>query len=191
MNNLHDQLKSATHDAHMKMHEHEFLAPLSGSLDKGQYVEILKGFYDFYGSTERVFNAHSKFFEDELTPLKTIEKDFSLLAIKTPPESPEVFEGEDNFSSYIGYLYVKQGSTLGGQMISKHIEKETGLRKRDQICFFNPYGNETGQKWKKFLKLLNDTASDIDVDKAVKTAENTFTHMDNVFYKHLELRVHR
>jgi heme oxygenase len=55
-------------------------------------------------------------------------------------------------SEALGLLYVMEGSTLGGRMIVRSLAERgvdvTGLR------FLDPYGAETGARWRGFLAVL-------------------------------------
>lgn len=52
----------------------------------------------------------------------------------------------------MGMLYVAEGSTLGGQVIRRSVTDMAGLG------FLDPYGAETGVRWRGFLAVLEDLA---------------------------------
>jgi heme oxygenase len=58
----------------------------------------------------------------------------------------------DSRSAALGFFYVLEGSTLGGHVISRELERrgvdQTGLE------FLNPYGARTGACWRAFLEVL-------------------------------------
>jgi heme oxygenase len=70
----------------------------------------------------------------------------------------------------IGSLYVMEGSTLGGQVISRAL-KDAG---RESLAYFNPYGRETGARWRAFAAWAEDAAAGEDRETAVASAEATF-----------------
>ncbi len=52
----------------------------------------------------------------------------------------------------LGLLYVLEGSTLGGQVIRKRLQRQG--QTLDGVSFLDPYGAETGPRWKSFLEVL-------------------------------------
>ncbi len=92
----------------------------------------------------------------------------SPLAIKTAS-----YPSIDNYSRFTGYLYVKQGSTLGGRVISKHLRNNLGLVEGKTNHFFAGFGEDTGLRWKSFLSLLEDPG--IDTEEATAQAVSTFS----------------
>lgn len=53
-----------------------------------------------------------------------------------------------------GCLYVLEGSTLGGTLISKHIKKVLGLTAAHGCAFFCSYGSNVGPMWQMFTRKL-------------------------------------
>lgn len=49
-----------------------------------------------------------------------------------------------------GWLYVFEGSTLGGQMISREVYKRLSLETQNGCRFFYSYGAEVASMWKTF-----------------------------------------
>jgi heme oxygenase len=54
----------------------------------------------------------------------------------------------------LGVLYVLEGSTLGGQVISKRLRQTLGVSHDTGGRFFNGYGDQTAVKWREFISLL-------------------------------------
>ncbi|MDB6138888.1 MAG: hypothetical protein JWO94_1960 [Verrucomicrobiaceae bacterium] len=80
----------------------------------------------------------------------------------------------------LGVLYVLEGSTLGGQQISKMIQQKLGLGSSDGAAFFNGYGAETGAMWKKFGVVLTAGASEVSIeDEIIAAAKETFETFEN------------
>jgi heme oxygenase (biliverdin-IX-beta and delta-forming) len=53
-----------------------------------------------------------------------------------------------------GCLYVMEGSTLGGQLISRHLHARLGIDPDHGGRFFHGYGARTGSMWKVFRSAL-------------------------------------
>ena len=74
----------------------------------------------------------------------------------------------------MGALYVLEGSTLGGQMIARMLQKNPLLNLvPGQLNFFLGYKKETGPKWKSFQAALN--LLDGETETLVSTARQTFS----------------
>ncbi len=70
-----------------------------------------------------------------------------------PPPAPCPVAPPASKAEALGLLYVLEGSTLGGQVIRKRLLSQgAGL---DGVSFLDPYGAETGRRWKGFLAVLD------------------------------------
>jgi heme oxygenase len=56
-------------------------------------------------------------------------------------------------------LYVLEGSTLGGQLISRHINLVIGLAPGHGCDFFSGHGGATGEMWQRFRNSVEAYAS--------------------------------
>lgn len=74
-----------------------------------------------------------------------------------------------------GALYVVEGSTLGGQVIARHLKEKFGLDETSGIAFFSGYGKETGKMWNAFREKISGFAETTDNhEEIVKSANATF-----------------
>lgn len=182
---LHQLLKSETHDAHMQMHEHPLLLPLQrADITMEKYNNILRAFYAFYQNYEDGFQDINPKYTHELKPIDLLQHDFSALSMQIPTDNQNASTLKSCFSEYLGYLYVKQGSTLGGQYISAQLKKNLGLVKGENLFFFNGYGSDTGKRWQEFLVYLNEMTDKIDENKVVSAARSVFNDMKQMFDQH-------
>lgn len=55
----------------------------------------------------------------------------------------------------LGSLYVMEGSTLGGRVIERHVERHLGLKGQFGCAYFSGYGTGTGAMWRAFLARLD------------------------------------
>lgn len=78
-----------------------------------------------------------------------------------------------------GALYVLEGSTLGGQVIAKHIGRQLGLTAESGCRYYAAHGRETGAMWKAFRQRLAEEATRGDGDAIVAAATATFDAMRN------------
>lgn len=77
----------------------------------------------------------------------------------------------------VGTLYVVEGSTLGGQMISRHFTQLLGLTPETGGKFFHGYGPATGNRWREYCQWAEALAArggpDFETD-AIRAARATF-----------------
>ncbi len=91
----------------------------------------------------------------------------------------ECFPAIDTLSQALGCLYVIEGATLGGQVITRHLKANLGLTPTSGAAFFDGYGAETGARWRTFTTMLNtfsDTSDEL--DPIIDTANRTFETID-------------
>lgn len=69
---------------------------------------------------------------------------------------PEPLPPHSSFAEAVGSLYVLEGSTLGGQYISRHYQAKLGLRAESGLSFHSGYGAETGARWQSFCASLEN-----------------------------------
>lgn len=80
-----------------------------------------------------------------------LDRDLAHLGEPAPPPCPVARPGSR--AEALGLLYVLEGSTLGGQVIRKQLLKQG--RSLDGVSFLDPYGADTGPRWKSFLAVLD------------------------------------
>jgi len=185
---LRQRLQQETNDIHQLLHREPSMHKLVSEhclLD--DYVHVLNVFFRFYFNAEAFFDGipPNQRFTHESTPLQWLQQDFAKLQrplpeINNDPTSLTLVSAHTR-ENYLGYLYVKQGSTLGGQSISKSLKKSLGLEPGESQFFFNGFGSETGSIWKEFLHYLSHNESSLDADAVVLSARCHFLNLHNVF----------
>ena len=146
------------------------------------YASLLKTFYGFYFPLQ---NRISRFLN--ATDLADInERKLALLVLEdlrslglpvadlpTCNDLPTI----SNKAQAFGCLYVIEGSTLGGRVISKWLQKNPFITlQEEQLHFFNGYQEQTGSKWKTFLDALNEQQ---DIHAVIDAANETFLLFQN------------
>jgi len=76
----------------------------------------------------------------------------------------------------LGSLYVMEGSTLGGRVIERNVERCLGLNGRYGCAYFAGYGTRTGAMWRLFLARL-DQAPAADAEQVTDGAAATFERL--------------
>ena len=171
-------LQAETRDIHEALHVHPLLASLgSESMTQEQYGDILSAFYSFYAAQEPRYLKFQKQFEAEADPVALLSQDLTSLGLPIPA-SQSADSSQADLSDYLGYLYVKQGSTLGGQLIAKGIEKSLGLERGTQQHFFYGAGPLTGPNWKAFEAFIEEQAANADHDRVIAHARHCFKALE-------------
>jgi heme oxygenase (biliverdin-IX-beta and delta-forming) len=86
-------------------------------------------------------------------------------------------------SEIFGCLYVLEGSTLGGQIISRQIGSHLGFTPENGCSFFACHGAETGNMWRKFGDAIEAYAVSHPEGRVtmIRAATNTFSAFANWF----------
>ncbi len=79
-----------------------------------------------------------------------------------------------------GLLYVLEGSSLGGQVIARHLAGLLELGPGTGAGGLVPHGNETGQLWRGFKSMLDALGAigGIDADAVIDSARLAFDRLD-------------
>jgi heme oxygenase (biliverdin-IX-beta and delta-forming) len=176
---LHQLLKDETRAAHEALHTHPLLMPLGeGELTLSKYSHALEAFYQFYCHFEQSAASYASTAYVSAPVLHWLEKDFSILDMQPKREKIHCFKTEiRDMADYLGYLYVKQGSTLGGQLIAKHVHKHVNLAPGEEQFFFYGFGKETGPRWKAFLSYLEEQEKHVNQERVIAAANAVFVDM--------------
>jgi heme oxygenase len=148
-------------------------------LTRKQYQHILGEFYRIYLPLEQALEAvlhrdlPSYYPGRRRTP--HLESDLAHLKINCArlPRRQDLPSFPD-LPAALGSLYVIEGSTLGGQMISRDLSERLGVVPGKGGTFFAGYGARTGRRWKEFLELLERHISPEETHIAVGHAREMF-----------------
>lgn len=83
----------------------------------------------------------------------------------------------DTPAQHLGSLYVIEGSTLGGQVISRHLEQTLGLFGGCGYSYFQGYGSRTVRMWQTFRGFLTDQALQVEEADIIEAACITFRQL--------------
>lgn len=168
--NLRDHLRRATHEWHVRLNHHPLLAGLSRpDYPRSSYVSVLIAYHEFY----RVVEAAIETAIARLSPgfdyasrrkLGWLEADLAALGVcpdtlpPWPGQLPRV-PGIETLGDLVGALYVIEGSTLGGQVISRHLLRQHGMGRENGARFFHAYGPDVEARWLDYLAWAESLAS--------------------------------
>jgi heme oxygenase len=172
------RLKAATQDEHQRLED--ALDLLSPPLDRDRFARVLGRFWGFHkvwedalaarGDLGAVLQGRGKVdcLRADLTALG-----LSPAAIDALPLCHDAQTLAATHELAMGSLYVIEGSTLGGQVISRALAGADWLPEGG-LTYFTPYGAEAGAIWRGFQTALQ-AASSPDADPAIEAgAVDTF-----------------
>jgi heme oxygenase len=174
-----EKIKEATLANHQQT-EKILVGKMKSMRSVQDYVNILSSFYGYFGGLEqligRYINQSNLADYDDRRKTAAIAADIKALggalpATATADELPQI----QNHLQAFGALYVIEGSTLGGQIISKMVQQHLPMPEGKGLSFFNGYGDNMHQMWGAFKGMLNKAAnSPADEQLIIAAANDTF-----------------
>lgn len=157
------------------------------SMTLQQYKEIIQRNYLIHSNLEHqarsVLDAHqgapvSYFFHSKLAWL---EKDLECLGITKPTHLDQsvMVPQYKSIADLYGYLYVVEGSMLGGRILYNALRKNKKLSAIPEFHFFKNYGSDVNLRWKTFKNIVEDENDD--PASTTRTAIDTFRFYETVF----------
>ena len=180
------RLKEETTPHHNKAEEGNFNDEIrQGTLSVEQYSLFLRRNYWLNRLVEEHYaqlNDEQKEALQEFDMLARVKSHLILEDLKKLDTTLSGYEKEYpdlNFGELVGAMYVTEGSSLGGNMIHKALQRNTTLNSRDAFNFLGFYGDNTGILWKKFIAALEEyylkhTDQEQDIINGAKKAFNFF-----------------
>jgi heme oxygenase (biliverdin-IX-beta and delta-forming) len=183
------KLKEETSVVHTRLEKNSLLKTLlQADIQLGQYQHILGLFWGFFAPLESLvlsFREIDLWLPDFAHRRKAewIRLDLQNMGLEVNPNKmcndlPRV----RTLDQALGCLYVMEGSTLGGNIIARHIHKTLGIEKDTGLAFFSGYGEQTSAKWKSFQQALGNywqhTGKSDDI---IGAAKETFEKLDAWF----------
>jgi len=153
------EVRKATADEHQALEDLVDVRKRVGRA--GGYEDLLRAFLGFYQPLEQQLARHPWPAALQFEARKKcawLTQDLQACgdnpdAVRQCAEIPDVH----TLSQAWGCLYVIEGSTLGGQHISRFLDRE-GIDPL-KSCFFHSYGPLVSERWKSFLSLLEEYAA--------------------------------
>lgn len=165
-NVLHTLLRDATHQQHVGINRHPLIEGLTKpGFPLANYLVLLRSYAALYRAIEPAIDLwlaseSSLFSYSQRHKLPWILEDlayFETEPLKTlQPRVPDI----DSWGSFIGILYAVEGSTLGGQIISRSLNAHLGLEKESGGRFFFGYGDATRLMWDEFMQFAGTVVTD-------------------------------
>jgi heme oxygenase len=187
------KLKESTKEQHEALESVVDVMNSTFTLD--DYKELITKFYLFYSAIEPSLPADELkehgFDLESRRKLPSLERDLGALAILhtengTKVETP-IF---DSVAKAFGAVYVLEGATLGGQVITRHLSSSIGVTSETGGSFFYSYGPNVGPMWKEFgatITAYSDANGQDDL--IVQGAKETFDSFRRFFEQASEATV--
>lgn len=187
VNMLSERLKQQTKSNHQQL-EKVLVSKLRAMRSTDDYAGVLKLFYGYFGGLEGEIN---KVIDTSLLPdsaerrkTQSLADDLEFLGASVPEKADgDALPVLNSHLQALGALYVIEGSTLGGKIISQMVQKQLGLTDGG-VSFFTSYGDRTEQMWENFKNALDYQAVNPEQEAVVITAANqTFLKFGEWFEK--------
>ncbi|GAB5521005.1 MAG: biliverdin-producing heme oxygenase [Rhodothermales bacterium] len=150
-------LKAETRAAHEATEQAFNLKAVLQSKDA--YAHLLQRLHRFYSVIEPMLAtwdwASLGLDFDARRKLPWLEADLTALSASPHAEVIEPLPALSTQAEALGALYVLEGSTLGGQIITKRVQSELGFSPHSGLRFFSGYQLKTGVYWHQFVVAAN------------------------------------
>lgn len=142
------------------------------------YKALLEKFYGFIAPCERVWNdspfqaiikdrEKTHLLEEDLIALGSQKSTLSAIPLYQYPM-------DITLEKLLGYLYVIEGSTLGGQIITRILRGHLQLSPEYGARFFYGYGKKTKEKWDEYCVMLNGINDSTQQEDVIQSAFFTY-----------------
>ncbi|VUD58719.1 hypothetical protein TDB9533_02494 [Thalassocella blandensis] len=186
--NLHHELKASTQAIHEQLHTNPTMLPLlSPQCTLEQYKRVLACFYTYYHWAESLqTEAEQSKFSLEANVCEWLQADISAMKMNNLQLQGFVAEmraqclddsslvPHSGFEQYLGFLYVKQGSLLGGQVIASFLNKSLHLVPGQNLFLFSGYQKKSKAMWQQFLMYLEACSDQVDRHVVIESALGHF-----------------
>lgn len=133
-------------------------------LEKAQYVQCLRRMYGVVAAWDEGSIVYAPDWMQTLLIARhrkhLLELDLRWFGMTDLDHRRPVLPELNDLPSLLGVMYVMEGSTLGGQLIARHVETSLHLSKGQGDAYFRGHGDRTGTLWKEFCEVLETRVSD-------------------------------
>ena len=168
-----DHLRATTRDLHDGLEAR--LDVFTRVADPSRRRDMVGRFLAFYRPAEaalaRLLGEEPGLEFDARRKVPALERDAAALRAAAPADAPLALPTDR--AEALGFLYVLEGSTLGGRVIDKQLRLR-GLSP-EGLSFFQGYGEATGTRWKAFCAVLERAD---DRTAAARGARSAFVQME-------------
>ena len=104
-----------------------------------------------------------------------------MLGAPPPPTARPNETSIGSVADALGVLYVIEGSTLGGRIIGRMLERSLGATQADGAAFYHSYGEDRGPKWAAYKAALDRFGDETpsETDRVIGAASASFDAMES------------
>jgi heme oxygenase len=177
--NILEVLKAETELIHQSVEQVSLLKKIiTHEITLQEYKKLLVIFYGFINPCEKKIQAtfpslliareKSSLLCADLSVLQELAPNLTTFCDSLPVMTTE--------AETYGYLYVMEGATLGGQVITQALNNNPHLPENMTTLYFNPYGKDTRSKWGNFsAELSQKYVTAAQYQQVISGAVATFT----------------
>lgn len=184
---LTDTLKEKTQTLHDKLEANPFMQKLLlGTFNQEDYRLLLTLFHEVHRVIESQLCAFEELQMPKRQRLASLREDLCALAcddkcIASIPQGDLEIK-IDTLSGAYGALYVLEGSRMGGQFLSKMVQKALG--EKTPVAYFDGLGAQTLAYVQELKAFINSQEDTIDTKACVQCAKDVFVFLDYAFETH-------
>jgi heme oxygenase len=187
------RLRDETQDAHAHTEKTSFFAALlRHELPLASYIGYLRALATVHEALETALSHTSHpgvraVWDDSLRKLPWLQQDLAHLEAEATTETPAAElcaqvmaqrirqRAEGDPISLLGYLYVCEGSTLGGMILQAHAAQSWGLTRTSGLAYLSSYEEATAMRWRRFKRRMEHTGADAnEQERIVEAAREAF-----------------
>lgn len=178
-------LKEHTSANHLLL-EKKLVSSMKSITTIEDYTRLLKLFYSYFAALELPINLYLDplFLPDYADRRKTedLVSDLKLLGDLPPAlmDESQLPEIKNNLQA-LGALYVIEGSSLGGKIISRMIRQLLERTEPGGFTFFESYGDDSPAMWEKFKVALDKPLKEAEQVIVIQAANSTFFQFSQWF----------
>ncbi|MGN7989489.1 biliverdin-producing heme oxygenase [Pedobacter sp. 22226] len=184
-------LRTETAENHKTLESLMFVNEImNNSLSIDQYKKLLTVNYIIHQKSENILanmldaDIAAELEMNSRLKLSALEKDLNYWGIDSltlPGLNFELYLPQKNTAEVLGALYVLEGATLGGNVIKRHILANPNFKDHEAgLNYYGVYGEELSTKWKKFVSVLNERVPEVDYERCINSANQTFNNLINL-----------
>jgi heme oxygenase len=176
-------LREATRAVHQRLESS--LRVAAPDLTRTEYLCTLQRFFWIYALLESELEQHAPLLRSaglewqERCKLPLLQRDLAALGQAAIPARQLAPRREplrlETLPQLMGCLYVLEGATLGGKLISANLARVLGIGPENGAAFFASYGATVASQWQLFCAALEKSLSDVAArNEAALSAVATF-----------------
>lgn len=184
------RLRRHTHSAHVRINHHPFVSGLTRQgYSPQRYKALLAAYYHLYAAIERHVEAMlgataTAFDYGQRKKLPWLAADLAWFGLdaRHPPWRPSIepeLATPPRPGALIGTLYVIEGATLGGQVVSRHLRTSMNIDSDTGARFFTGYGDaeQTHRQWQQFAQFAGSIRGNEDELRHAERAALDLFHL--------------